>query len=277
MVLVKVFSEQIRQRYLDEDLTKHKHILFHNAFLKQLVLCPNGASIMTKLCGIAGMSVEKGRAAFDTGKSLILELCDLLEGPTLRELSQQPNPLAPAPARSFRSDPLSAYSLDDSDDEDVRRPQPAHASQKNDAAREELARFLTKDDFGKVLHDKVLEWWADIGKEHFPNLRLVAFAVYGAFPSSAESEREFSTAGKDATASRSGLSPVFLRILSYLSLNSQRLRDFTKDDEQIKKIKQLDAKTRRGIKLEIEAMWAHEEDDEADPDGPPADDEQAAQ
>ena len=125
-VLVDVFSEQIRQRYLDEDLTKHKHILFHEAVLKQLVLYPNGASIMTKLGSITGASVEKGRAAFDKGKQLISELCDLLEGPTLRELSQQ-NLLASAPAHSFRSDPLSVYSLDDSDDEDAGRgTQPAH-------------------------------------------------------------------------------------------------------------------------------------------------------
>ena len=234
------------------------------------------------ISSLAGARPEQGRAFFDKGSQLISELCGRLEGPTLRELSQQPNLLASAPAaHSFRSDPLSAYSLDDSDDEPAedagRGAQPAHASRKNDAAREELARFLAKDDFGKVSHDKVLEWWANIGKKDFPNLQLVAFAVYGAFPSSAESEREFSTAGKDATASRSGLSPVFLRILSYLSLNSQRLRDFTKDDEQIKKIKQLDAKTRRSIKLAIESMWAQEDDDEVDPDGPPADDEQAAQ
>jgi hypothetical protein len=147
--------------------------------------------------------------------------------------------------------------------------------QASDAAREELARFITKDNFGKVSFDKALDWWAKNGKEDFPNLRLVALSVFGAFPSSAESEREFSTAGKDATASRSGLSPVFLRILSYLSLNSQRLREFTKDNELIKKIKQLDAKskTRRKIKLGIESMWAQDDDDQADPERLPNDDE----
>ena len=161
----------------------------------------------------------------------------------------------------------------DSDDEDGAQPAPVHASQASDAAQEELERFITKYNFGKVSHEKVIDWWTTTGKEDFPNLQLVAFAVYGAFPSSAESEREFSTAGKDATASRSGLSPVFLRILSYLSLNSQRLREFTKDDELIKKIKQLDPKTRRTIKLGIESMWAQEDDDEADPEGLPNDDE----
>ena len=276
-MLVDVFSEQIRQCYLDEDLTKHKHILFHNAVLKQLVLYPNGQSLMGKLCGIAGARAEKGRAAFDKGTDLISELCGRLEGPTLRDLSQQPNALASAPARSFRQDLLSASALDleDSDDEGVAQPPLVHASQASDAAREELARFLAKDDFGKVSHENVLEWWTKKGEEDFPNLRLVALSVYGAFPSSAESEREFSTAGKDATASRSGLSPVFLRILSYISLNSQRLHDFTKDDELIKKIKALDAKTRRNIKLGIESMWAQDDDDAADPVGPPIDDEQA--
>jgi hypothetical protein len=272
-VLVDVFSEQIRQRYLDDDLSKHKHILFDNAVLKQLVLYPNGSSLMTKLSGIAGASAAQGRAAFDKGKDLILELCGRLEGPTLRVVSQQPNALAsaPAPARSFHPD----LSLDDSGEEGGAQPARVHASQASDAAREELARFLAKDDFAKIPHDKVLDWWTIIGKADYPNLRLVALSTYGAFPSSAEAEREFSTAGKDATASRSGLSPVFLRILSYLSLNSQRLRDITKDNELIKKIKQLDAKTRRDIKLGIESMWAQEDDDAADPVGPPTGDEQA--
>jgi hypothetical protein len=82
--------------------------------------------------------------------------------------------------------------------------------------------------FGKVSYEKGLGWWADIGKTDFSNLKIIAFSVYGAFPSSAESEREFSTAGKDATAARSRLGPAFVHIISYLSLNAQRLREFTR-------------------------------------------------
>ena len=141
-------------------------------------------------------------------------------------------------------------------------------------AEEELARFITKNNFGKVSYEKVIDWWTTTGKKDFPNLKRVAFKVYGAFPSSAESEREFSTAGKDATAARSGLGPVFLHILSYLALNAQRLREFTKDDELIKQIKKLDSKARRDIKLGIEAIWALAGDDQPAPEAPPSDNEQ---
>jgi hypothetical protein len=66
---------------------------------------------------------------------------------------------------------------------------------------------------------------------------------------------------------------VFLHILSYVSLNSERLREFTKDDVLIKQIKKLKPEERRGIKLGIEAIWALEGDDEAAAEAPPSDDE----
>lgn len=268
--LIDVFVEQIRSRYLNDDLDKHKHILYNDAFLKQIVLYPSSQSLMKKLCEISGLSEAQGSAAFVKGKSLILALCGSLKGPTLRDLSRLPNAFACAPASAppFRQEYLG---LDDSDDEGEGSQSAAlhHASQASEAATQELELFLTKA-HGKVSYDKVLDWWNDIGKADYPNLRLVALSVYGAFPSSAESEREFSTAGKDATAARSGLRPVFLRMLSYIALNSQRLRDLTKDDELIKKIEKLDAKARRNVKLGIEAMWALDEDDEPDAEGPPS-------
>ena len=273
--LVNVFSEQIRLRYIHEDLIKYKHILFNDATIKQLVLCPNGLRLMLKLCHLAGANVAKGREAFAKGKDMIMALCRRLEGPTLRDLGTQPNALTSATAtvRPFRRGSLGERALQDLHGEDE-EPQAEHASLASDAALQELERFLVKDDFGRVTHDQALGWWTVTGKADFPNLRLVALSLYGAFPSSAESEREFSTAGKDATASRSGLAPAFLRILSYLSLNSQRLREFTSDNELVKKIKKLDPKTQRDIKLGIEAMWAMEDDNEVDPDGHPSDNDE---
>ena len=69
-----------------------------------------------------------------------------------------------------------------------------------------------------------------------------AFAVFGVFPSSAESEREFSTAGKDATAT---LKPWVLRVLSFLALNSDRLLELTGSDTLWKTIPKLSPKPQR--------------------------------
>ena len=110
-MLIDVFSEQIRQRYLDEDLTKHKHSLFHKATLKQMALFPNGSSLMAKLCGIAGARTEKGRAAFDKGKDLISELCGPSRGtdaarsqPAARRPRPRARPLfPPGPPQRVRS------------------------------------------------------------------------------------------------------------------------------------------------------------------------------
>jgi hypothetical protein len=102
----------------------------------------------------------------------------------------------------------------------------------------------------------VLDWWMhDNAKNKYPNLRLVALAVFGTFPSSAESERQFSTAGKDATAARSRLKPAFLRILSYIALNSPRLREITKSDDLVKQIPVLAPKDRSSVVAEIEGMF----------------------
>jgi len=125
--------------------------------------------------------------------------------------------------------------LDDlASDEDNDAPQVAEpiANTKSAAARCELEDFLNTSHM-KVSLD---EFFKDAVKAKYPHLRLVVLAVLGAFLTSVESKREFSTAGKDATAARSALRPEIMRNLTYLALNAERLRDFTEDDERCKKI-----------------------------------------
>jgi hypothetical protein len=100
-VLVNVLSEQIRERYINLDPHKHKLLLFNDAVLKQIVLFPNGRSLMKKLGAIAGISDSETDDAFAKGMNLVSALCRRLKGPTLRDLgllSLQPVS-APASAR----------------------------------------------------------------------------------------------------------------------------------------------------------------------------------
>ena len=72
-----------------------------------------------------------------------------------------------------------------------------------------------------------------------------------------------STAGKDATAARSQLSPVNLRVLSYLALNSKRLREVTRDDNSVKLIPELSKKQRLELIRGIERMTSDDKVEES--------------
>ena len=97
-------------------------------------------------------------------------------------------------------------------------------------ARKELASFIEITDVSFIKQGNLelaLQWWAE-HKETYPLLYVTAMSVFGAFPVSAEAERQFSTAGKDMTASRSGMSPVLLRMLTLLRLNIDTVNEATK-------------------------------------------------
>jgi len=266
--LIEVYAEELRSRCFEEDLAKMKHILFNPAFLKQIVLMANGLALLKKLCRMAHIAESQAISAFDNGKELVLEMCSRLTGESLRAAVAA----CPPASQERLAAPGGMYAALDDDDEPeaaaLPNP-PLHPRMKDAAAKQELDHFL-RAQLDKVRVNDASRWWdLELAKKEYPNLRLVAIAAYSAFPSSAESEREFSTAGKEATASRSSLRPAFLRILTFLCLNAQHLREVTKSDELIKTIPVLSPKECRAVQLKIEKMWAVDSDDEADVEPPP--------
>jgi hypothetical protein len=270
-MVIDLFAEQIRSRYFHEDLELHKHILLNDAFLVQIVLSPNGEALFLKLCRMIGLTVAKAAAAFERGKTLVRKLCTRLGGESLllgRSAGAPPPLTAASPPVAAASDARPSASVLDygalyDEPFDGAALLTAPSPLASDAALQEFDTFSSTV-HNRVTADKMIAWWRVDAKEKFPHLRFVALAVYGTFPSSAESEREFSTAGKDATAARSSLRPAMLRILSYLSLNAQHLREVTRSDELVKKIPILSPKARCAAELNIEKLWAADSDDEAD-------------
>lgn len=257
-ILIEVLSDQIKERYLNTDPAQHKNILRNPAFLKQVVLAPNGFALLKKLFSMAEMPESQATAAFEEGKKLVTELCDRFRGNSRLESDAiiAPPALEPNKDGAGPSNHLDYNFFDEVDqsEPDVDGGLPAQPRSAAQAAKDELDAFLSAKHC-KVPVNKVFDWWyLDSVKTTYPHLRRVALAVFSTFPSSAASEREFSTAGKDATAARSQLSSVNLRVLSYLALNSKRLREVTRDDNSVKLIPELSKKQRLELILGIERM-----------------------
>lgn len=234
--LTAELTKQLDQRFFNKDPASHKNLLLDPSVLRQLLLVPGASKhVIKKWAEVADDPTITPKRMLDEGVKSLHELFDrfdpMLSVAPAAAAAPSTSAVTAAPRPRARASLSFDYGPEDATDESSSAPTPAPES-RSALARKELAAFIEIIDVSFIKQgdlERVLPWWAE-HKQTYPLLYVTAMSVFGAFPVSAEAERQFSTAGKDMTASRSGMSPVLLRMLTLLRLNIDTVNEATKGD-----------------------------------------------
>jgi len=246
----------MKKRFFNDDLSKKKNLLNDLSVLKQFAVAPGGHKLLTTLFILVGKTSADAEAAMQKGCRAIKDLCRKLKGTIDPAAPTDPtDPLPPRPAAPLApaSDLDDIFGLSALDAPATPAPATPAAKTKSRVATEEFDKFLQAET--NVAHTKdTLGYWTTDGKDKYPMLFIVVCSVFGAFGASSESERQFSTAGKDLVGNRSLLKPCIVRILSLIALNKQSLVQATATREACSKVPKLTQKERKKVLRAIEAV-----------------------
>ena len=230
--LAKIMCEQLESRFFSTALEKQstKNLMYSIPVLRTLLLTPGGKkTIIPEMCDALGIDPAP---VIDRATKAVEQLCDKLASAPTAALNPkdrlQPQPVpAPVPQQHAQPRQLSFLANKRPTQQSQHVPTAgAPADALSTRARADLMVF-SEMDHAAIDAPAALRWWLSEGKKMYPELYLVACSVFGAFPVSAEAERQFSTAGKIMTPARAMLDPVWLRINSFIRLNMNMVVDAT--------------------------------------------------